>query len=241
MKIDQDVLAVISDCTMEDGVLKLNSGQLDRKMYLAVNKVLEAIGGKWDRKSKGHTGITEDAFEQVMLTGEVEPPKKYGYFPTPKEIVSQMIEKANLKDNMTVLEPSAGQGAILDEIPSYCDMVAIELLDNNRKVLEGKGYEVFNEKDFMKFALDQIYDRIIMNPPFEKQQDIDHVTKAFDHLDEGGRLVAIMSNGVTFRMNKKTVAFRELVDEHGYIEELPENSFKESGTGVRTVMVVLDK
>jgi len=50
-----------------------------------------------------------------------------------------------------------------------------------------------------------------------------------------------MSAGVLFRENRKTVEFRELVNEYGRFERLPEDSFKESGTGVNTCVVVMDK
>jgi hypothetical protein len=60
-------------------------------------------------------------------------------------------------------------------------------------------------------------------------------------LKPDGRLVAIMSAGVSFRQDKRTTAFRKLVEERGgMIEPLPEDSFKESGTSVNTVLVVVD-
>jgi len=52
--VPQDVLAILSAADVDDTLLTMNSGQLDRKMYLAVNKVLEMMGGKWNRKQKGH-------------------------------------------------------------------------------------------------------------------------------------------------------------------------------------------
>lgn len=242
MKINEDVLAILSDCTIQDNVLILNSGQLDRKIYVAVNKILEGMGGKWNRKAKGHifTDDAEGRLEQVLLTGEIEPPKKYGYFPTPIEVAKTVVALANIKEGMMVLEPSAGRGALVDEIPDIGVVIeCIELLESNRDVLMDKDYDLVGN-DFMKYDENK-YDRIIMNPPFEKQQDIDHVTHAYELLKDSGRLVAIMSAGVTFRQNKKTVQFRELVNQHGHIEPLPEGTFKESGTMVNTVIVVLDK
>ena len=77
----------------------------------------------------------------------------------------------------------------------------------------------------------------------KSQQDIDHVTTAFGLLADGGVLVAIMSSGVVFRENKKTVAFREdLLDKCAVsIEENPRGAFKDSGTMVNTVMIKLVK
>jgi type I restriction-modification system DNA methylase subunit len=80
-----------------------------------------------------------------------------------------------------------------------------------------------------------------MNPPFERQQDIDHVNHAWKFVMLGGRLVAIMSAGILFRENRKTKEFIEIVNTHGYIERLPENSFRDAGTGVNTCLVVMDK
>lgn len=245
MKIEENVLKILDDSTIEENVLKLNSGQLDRKMYLAVNKILEAMGGKWNRKMKGHVfeGDVKEKLDHVLLTGEIDPPKKFGYFPTPKTIIEKMIEKAEILSGHSILEPSAGQGHILDEFykPDIEPCVAVELLDDNRKILKKKGYYVADEKDFLKYNTSK-FDRIIMNPPFEKQADIDHVTHAFELLEDYGRLVSIMSAGILFRENNKTKEFRKLVeDNNGSIEKLPENSFKESGTLVNTVMVVLNK
>jgi hypothetical protein len=50
----------------------------------------------------------------------------------------------------------------------------------------------------------------------------------------------VMSASVTFRDNKLTQDFRDLVRERGGdIEALPEGAFKDSGTMVRTVIVTI--
>lgn len=166
-----------------------------------------------------------------------------GYFPTPDAVIELMIEKADLMAYQTVLEPSAGHGAICDALGPHCVTVtAIEQNHTLCKILEDKGYPVSGE-DFMQYNAkpDNKFDRVIMNPPFEKLQDVDHVRHAFDQLNEGGRVVAIMSPAFTFRTDAKCTAFRDFVDEHGEWEKLPEGSFKASGTSVATVIVTLDK
>jgi type I restriction-modification system DNA methylase subunit len=80
-----------------------------------------------------------------------------------------------------------------------------------------------------------------MNPPFADQQDIRHVEHALRFLKPGGRLVAIMSAGVSFRQDRQATTFRELVEGcDGTIEPLPEGAFEASGTGVRAVLVTID-
>ena len=68
---------------------------------------------------------------------------------------------------------------------------------------------------------------------------------AFDHnLEDGGRLVAIVSEGPFYRQDSKAKEFRAWLEEHGGTsEKLPEGSFKESDrkTGVNTRMIVVDK
>jgi len=107
--------------------------------------------------------------------------------------------------------------------------------------LRGKGYNLLHEGTFFDVVPTPIYDKVVMNPPFEKQADIDHVLHAFKFLKPGGRLVSIMASSVTFRENKKTLDFKELVDLHGFIEHNLAGAFKASGTMVNTVTVVLDK
>jgi hypothetical protein len=227
----------------------LSSDKAGRKLYLDVNDALMALGGKWNRKAKGHVFDSDptDKIENAILTGEVTPPSKNGYFPTPAPIVEQLIDLAGIVPRMTVLEPSAGKGNISNElIKRGCHVCVFELLPENRKALEIVPGELepylYPEPDFMKFDPGQIFDAVVMNPPFEKQADIDHVLKAYGHLKPGGRLVSVMSSGVTFRNDKKATAFRELIDRvGGEIIPLPEGAFKESGTMVNTVIVVLPK
>lgn len=94
--------------------------------------------------------------------------------------------------------------------------------------------------DFLMVEPEPIYDRVVMNPPFGRQADIKHVNHALKFLKSGGMLVSVMSSSVTFRSNKLTADFRQMVEDRGgHIEELPESSFKSSGTMVNTVIVVI--
>lgn len=243
MRLEQTVLQILSDSTVEGNVVKLNSGTLDRNTYLSVNKSLEYIGGKWNRKLGGHIFNSDptELLEHVILTGSVDKPEtnSLNFFPTPNKIVKQMIDLVGINSGMSVLEPSAGQGAILEELSKLgCKLSVVEIESINRKILEDKGF-VLHGHDFLKYQ--GSYDRIVMNPPFVKQADIDHVLHAFDLLNKDGILVSVMSAGIKFRTNKKTLQLKNLIDINGEIIDLPEDSFKESGTRVNTVLVVLKK
>ncbi len=243
MKINQDVLAVLSTCATQGNQLQITR-QLDRKLYERVNEVLEAAGGKWNRKAKAHIfeGDVEGIIDGILLTGEIDKPKDFGFFPTPKNIVQQLIELADIRPGMIVLEPSAGTGNIAEEVAKITTVHCVELLRTNTdKLFESHLYECIAQIDFLKMSpAGQKYDRIVMNPPFEKQADIDHVRHADKFLKPSGRLVSVMSAGILFRENKKTVELRQCVNARsGRFIRLPEGAFKESGTMINTCIVVL--
>ena len=240
MKVENDVLLVLTHAQTEGNALRL-VGQLDRKLYERTNKVLEAAGGKWNRKAKAHLyeGDAAEAMEQIILTGECEINRKqnFGYFPTPMALGIQVAELARIKAGNAVLEPSIGRGHLAEAIMRVqpgATVTAYELLPENIKNCRFPA----TEADFLKVEVVPQFDRVVMNPPFAKQADIWHVQHALKFLKPGGRLVSIMSASVTFRDNKLTEEFRALVDERGgSIEKNEEGAFKESGTMVNTVTV----
>lgn len=244
MKIAADVLQVLDLCTIEDNKVYLPNMALDRKLYVKVNECLESIGGKWNRKAKAHIfeSNPEDLFNDLIVTGEfTNLAKDYQFFPTPKNIVEQMLELADIQSTDVILEPSAGQGAILDLLPLDNKKIAIELNEGNAKKLTDKGYSPI-VGDFLKINVDIPVDKVVMNPPFSKQQDIDHVVHALSFLRPGGTLVSVMSTGPFFRENSKSVNFRNLLNDlDSEIINLPDDSFKESGTLVKTKLIKIVK
>lgn len=245
-KLDADVLDVLSNTTCEAD-LAILPPKLDRKLYLKVNPVLEACGGKWDRKRKGHVFGSDAALalEAVILTGEYVKPEDFGFFPTPKPLAVRVVELAEIQKGMKVLEPSAGIGSIaifLAQVVDDEDLHLIELQPKNCDSLR-KLFANVTCADFLTIQPEAKYDRVVMNPPFAPRQlDIDHVTHAFKFVKPGGRLVSIMAAGIKFRTNKKTAELRTLFDEHGAVmEDNPEKSFVVSGTSVNTVTVVINK
>jgi len=255
MNIESSVLDVLSNATTEGNSLKLN-GQLSRPLYVSTNKVLEAAGGKWNRKAQAHIFENDAAeiMDTIILTGKVTNKKQdLGYFPTPAAVVKRLLELAEIEQGMLVLEPSAGQGAIAVKAAKMGAVVhCFEIDPSNANKLASNLFAVSPEysvtrEDFLTINPEKanfrgdLYDRVIMNPPFTRQADIRHVMHALRFLAPGGRLVSVMSSGVTFRTNKLTENFREALKAHrGTIEPLPESTFAESGTNVNTVIVTLE-
>jgi len=244
MRVENEVLAVLSRAHTNGNALTLVD-QLDRRLYERTNKVLEACGGKWNRKAKAHLFDIDAAerIDQIIVTGEVEIPKdEFNFFPTPRRIVGRLLEIAAIEPGMRVLEPSAGQGAIAAPMANLGAIVdCYELMAENYLALcQDKRFFSVKHADFLECEPEVFYDRVVMNPPFAKQADIKHVLHALQFLKPDGLLVSVMAAGIRFRDNRMTTDFRALVDERrGSIEDCPEGAFKESGTMVQTVIVTI--
>lgn len=202
--------------------------------------------------------LDRDAFmamRETLRTGGVQSVSAPELFPTPPDLAARIVREAQLFDGARVLEPSAGTGRLI-EAWLACDrtgsLVAVELVPaladrlHDRYTFErcGAGRHVETVcADFVGRDLAiGTFDAVIMNPPFSDFADMAHVRRAFSYLGDGGRLVAVMSSGVTFRSDRRTVEFRRWVDElGGVIEALPANTFASSGTGVNTVLLTLTR
>lgn len=246
--------AVLKQYVVHDNVVKLPDGQLDRKLYADVKKALELIGGKWKGgKTYGFVFQTDptDLLEQIANGEKRNLKKEYQFFATPPALAARMVEMAELGETDgqgygDILEPSAGQGAIVKAIHEATDgavtVNCYELMDINRGVLSKMPGVSLIGDDFMKAASVTQYDRIIANPPFTKNQDIDHIRLMYALLKPGGVMVTLASPSWQYGSQKKQIEFREWLREVGaYVLEIPEGAFKESGTSIRTILIKIKK
>lgn len=248
-KLGGSILAILDRSTIIGSTLVLPP-KLDRKDYLAVNDVLECLGGKWDRRAKAHVFESDpaDLVAAVLETGEYTDPKKvWQFFETPKPLARRMLEEVAIRTDpppsWLFCEPSAGHGAIAEEIRRAYPNNGLILIDMNPEcapVLQSKGFANVCTGDFL-LATAVCFNVIVMNPPFHGGQDVTHITHAFSLLAPGGILVAISSESPFFRIGAKWDAFRRLVGDYGTSEKLPADTFRESGTGVNTRLVILQK
>ena len=165
---------------------------------------------------------------------------------TPKEIVDYMVGRTMagkfFKPGMTVLDPSAGTGAILDRLIELGGkkgaLRAIELDPVRRRLLRGKGYKVVGE-DFLKYEGDPV-DYILMNPPFSGGQARLHLAKALKVLKPGGRVSATVPwYTVALKKRPSTQLFKKWVfQQGGEISKqmrIPSPKSKTGTTGVRVI------
>ncbi len=197
------------------------------------------------------------------------------FYPTPIGIVKKMIypylEKYDRHDKrfmskVTILEPSAGSGNILDGITEDsipygnhnrrpedvgkqykddgvelkgCNVYCIEKDKELQHILRGKGYKVIAE-DFLTYSSDYIFDLILMNPPFSNGDE--HLLKAWEILEEGDIVCLLNSETLKNVCTKRRELLARIVSEFGTVEELgPVFSKSERKTDVNVSLVRLKK
>ena len=242
---------------LTDSTSKLTA-TLDRKEYVEVNELLETLGGVWNRKQKCHVWNCKPSDKiNVYINGDTktvttnletkkEKKKKFQYFPTPSEVCDWIIDYYSLiQPTDTILEPSAGAGNFIQSIQKhyptkvvYCYEIQPELQEELKQIPNAK----LLGADFLAVNPHAIYEKIIMNPPFAKNQDIAHIQHAYKFLKDGGRLISICSKHWKHSSNKKETAFRDWLETLNYDTcEIESGAFKESGTMISSMILVIDK
>ncbi|MFA7307614.1 MAG: methyltransferase [Hyphomicrobium sp.] len=206
------------------------------------------IGGKWKGEKVFGFVFNEDPTELLsqIANGEKRNLKKeYQFFGTPDELADDLVFEAQIEPFHEILEPSAGQGAIVKAILRVFPKLkvdAYELMPVNQTFLKKISEVNLIGEDFLTADNKKKYDVIIANPPFAANQDIDHIMKMYDLLKVGGRLVSVASKHWQTSTNKKETAFRDWLKKVEYdFQEIPSGKFKESGTNIATVFIVINK
>ncbi|OJJ16728.1 hypothetical protein BKI52_33005 [marine bacterium AO1-C] len=220
-------------------------GLITKSDFDEIHEELKLLLGGKEREEKETERKKEQRLQE--LVDEWRFSKEDGFHPTPEPIIEDMVHRADIISEHTILEPSAGLGDIANGIRKKYPKNSIKVIEkwnSLREILELKGFEVVGSDTLSHHNQ---YDRVLMNPPFEKHQDIAHVRHVYEHnLKPGGRMVAIMSRG-SFDSNSRLKVRQEfntwLSEVGAYVEELDDDAFKSSfrPTGVRTNLVVINK
>lgn len=210
-----------------------------------VNKLLaeyygEVIGDAYD------TTEADDAPE-FHLT----PAKNHGAFNSSAKVADRVAQFAQIHPGDRVLEPSAGTGMLAKmatEAGAVVSCIEIqEGLAHELRVIHGLPH--VHRGDFLKYTPAELglYDVIVMNPPFDRGRDCDHVRHAFTFLKPGGKLVAIMSARAEYGEDRRHKALHTLIDgcsaAYGRDKwhDLPAGSFAHAGSNVNTVILAIRK
>lgn len=186
-------------------------------------------------KARSGTKDTRKTIEMMSSLSHVP-----GFFPTPRKLVERMIEEAALQPGMAVLEPSAGKGDIAAAVlGAGVAVTLLQCVERNytlAKYLSDRGYYV-RQADFLEYEVGQLFDRVLMNPPFDRGVDEKHIRHAFNFLRPGGRLVGLACSTTGRRLEPWAGELG------GFVKPLPAGSFATSDrpTQVNTSLIVLNK
>lgn len=253
---------ILQQCRVEGQLIRLPDVMLDyQSEYVPVKKKLELIGGKWKGGKTNAFVFDEDPTD--LLTAiqngqQVNLKKEFQFFPTPEHLADTLAGRAMteyFKSNSgmpRVLEPSAGDGALVKAIQRRFKDLQVdccELMELNRIRLEKIPNLNIVGEDFLKAVeiddtnrIRSHYDLIIANPPFSKNQDIDHIRAMFECLKPGGTIVTMAGPSWKIGSQKKQVEFQQwLADLGAEIIEVDAGEFKSSGTMIGTLILVIAK
>ena len=156
------------------------------------------------------------------------------YYPTPEKVIELMLDPFEDKEehryyrekyadfnDRYILEPSAGEGAILDYMNEHgvknTRMYAIEIDDDFKHTLSNKQYTVVGH-DFLQFEPEMLFDFIIMNPPFN--EGAKHLLKAWEILYKGDIICLLNKETLSNDYSKDRKKLNAIIEEHGSVEEI---------------------
>lgn len=193
-----EVCNVIADLARELGhrrwVTLYKAEELNKQNLDELTKVLTFLGGTESDGTWNFGYDASDVMIEIARTGCLPEKKSHQFYPTEKVLAERVVELADISDEDTILEPSAGHGGIAELLPKD-RTTCVEVDRINTMVLEKKGYSV-QEVDFLKWSPNTRFSKILMNPPFASGAAEMHVNHAAELLAGNGKLVAILPSSL---------------------------------------------
>lgn len=167
--------------------------------------------------------------------------KDLQFYWTPKAVIDEALSEVGIyrpteysrreAPAYRVLEPSCGDGRIMDELRARgCRSLGIEVHAGRAAEARAKGHNVLTA-NFLEQPPSPEFDFVVMNPPFYGRHYVNHVRRAMEFLKPGGRLVSILPAAAHY--------------DHGELKgrwrDLPVGSFAEAGTNVPTGLMIFGR
>ena len=225
--------------------LDLEVGETETAVARKQEYLRERAAGKAERASRklasalAALGQAKSRQEREVATQEIE-----GFFPTPPDVAEDAVRYLEVIPGMRVLEPSAGSGNLVEALRrvGVDNAYAFEIDTRLRNKLVEDGVRVIGA-DVMdrSFHPGTAFDRIVMNPPYEKGLSIDHTRHVYPWLRPGGVLVAILPESILYREDRKHQDFRAWLDAlDADIHDVERQAFGRASS-IKTRIVVVRK
>lgn len=248
-----NVMDFMQACTVSEMTVQVPKEIVSRPIYAKAKAMLENAGGRWNAKKWGFDFKEDPAplLQRLLLGDTVNVRKETQFFPTPPALADRMALLLSLKPGESVLEPSAGEGALIDavlklDVPQTTIFYVEKSITHIRTLYEkyrdvpDVGYMNPLNDDFLNLSDGVTFERIIANPPFANNQDITHIVRMYKALKRGGRMVTLCSGHPWISNNKIETSFVSwLTDKAAGIDTVPAGTFAD--TNVATRLIILDK
>jgi hypothetical protein len=202
----------------------------DKELTRQVEAALRSIGGVPCAAGWTFDFEPRPVIETIVLSGCVPDARSHQFYPTPELVAAAAVQLARVEPGNSVLEPSAGLGALAELLPVGTQCVEVSEL--HCAVLRERGFDV-ERADFLRWASSctRRFDRVVMNPPFSEGRWLSHLQAAAALLAPGGRCVAILPASA-----RDKVLVPGLRHTWG---EIFENAF--DGTGIAVTLLALEQ
>ena len=157
----------------------------------------QGIGGKeMDRRGNSLKGMEKALHDLGVslrkgISGSIEAVKEpFGY-------IMSKLSCASVGDDALV--PFARRGSIARYIPSGVNTKALENNGDNVATLgivaSGESMKIVSDTTFEELGVRNKFDTVLLDGVGNNEKDLDNLGKAAEHLNEGGRIVAVMPTG----------------------------------------------
>ena len=195
-------------CVFECGSTVFRSSpDLSRFAIDEAIKILAQLGGVLDGEQIHFEYDVIDLFNtEISFNRCVPETKSHQFYPTPETLATKLADLAAIRPGESVLEPSAGVGALINHLPDDYkrNVTCFEVAKLHCEILRKKGFTKVYCEDFLSVGktTSQKWDVVLMNPPFSDGRAMDHLTTAISLLKEGGRLFAILPASVRHKVSE---------------------------------------
>lgn len=199
-------------------------------------------------------------------TPEAAPKKRTGtavskdlqFYPTPDEVIERIMHDVRLETGQKVLEPSCGDGRILDWLrakQSGLNLFGVEVDAGRVEQTRAKGHTVYHS-NFLATTPIPDFDLVVMNPPFyglHWQKHLEHAQRFLRPPPEGkrwggGQLICILPATAFYdgHLGKMGLVKADAHEkDRGWLDsgwrDLPVASFAASGTNVPTGYITVTR
>ena len=163
------------------------------------------------------------------------------FYPTPQNIIEIMLQGLNLQQK-TILEPSAGSGAIVDALQDAgATVIACENDTRLKQIVKSKCRLI--KEDFLTLTSEEIshIHAIVMNPPFSRGAE--HLLHAYEIAPKGCNIVCLLNlETINNPFTQQRKQLKAIIDENGTFENLGECfTNAERKTNVQVALVNIKK